>query len=50
MWPIFIGVQIAKTILLALFLPSILGSFGKIIGKGKKLIDFVIDFLYNDLF
>lgn len=34
MWPIFIGVQIAKTILLALFLPSILGSFGKIIGKG----------------
>lgn len=37
MWPIFIGVQIAKTILLALFLPSILGSFGKILGKGKNL-------------
>jgi len=34
LWPIMIGVQIAKTILLALFLPSILGSLGKIVGKG----------------
>lgn len=34
MWPIFIGVQVAKTVLLAMFLPSILGSLGKMVGKG----------------
>ncbi|XP_058793656.1 uncharacterized protein LOC131665636 isoform X2 [Phymastichus coffea] len=32
--PIFIGVQIVKSILIALFLPSIIGSLGKIVGKG----------------
>ncbi|CAK1594321.1 unnamed protein product [Parnassius mnemosyne] len=32
--PLVIGLQIFKSILLAMFLPSILGSFGKIIGKG----------------
>lgn len=35
MWPIFIGVQVAKTVLLAMFLPSIIGSIGKMVGKGK---------------
>ncbi|CAG4964276.1 unnamed protein product [Parnassius apollo] len=32
--PLLIGMQIFKSILLAMFLPSILGSFGKILGKG----------------
>ncbi|VVC93257.1 unnamed protein product [Leptidea sinapis] len=32
--PLLIGMQVFKSILLAMFLPSILGSFGKIIGKG----------------
>ncbi|XP_023313927.1 uncharacterized protein LOC106649087 [Trichogramma pretiosum] len=31
--PLFIGVQIVKSILIALFLPSIIGSLGKIVGK-----------------
>lgn len=33
--PLFIGAQIIKSILVALFLPSIIGSIGKIVGKGK---------------
>ncbi|XP_041985418.1 uncharacterized protein LOC121737785 [Aricia agestis] len=33
-WPLLIGFQVFKSILLAMFLPSILGSFGKILGKG----------------
>lgn len=37
MWPIFIGVQVAKTVLLAMFLPSIIGSIGKMVGKGKAI-------------
>lgn len=36
MWPIFIAVQVAKTVLLAMFLPSIIGSIGKMVGKGKR--------------
>ncbi|XP_013142897.1 PREDICTED: uncharacterized protein LOC106106784 [Papilio polytes] len=32
--PLIIGMQVFKSILLAMFLPSILGSFGKILGKG----------------
>ncbi|CAG9569478.1 unnamed protein product [Danaus chrysippus] len=32
--PLLIGAQVFKSILLAMFLPSILGSFGKILGKG----------------
>ncbi|XP_031786353.1 uncharacterized protein LOC103317765 isoform X1 [Nasonia vitripennis] len=32
--PLFIGAQIIKSILIALFLPSIIGSIGKIVGKG----------------
>ncbi|KAK0089218.1 hypothetical protein PV325_008347 [Microctonus aethiopoides] len=32
--PLFIGAQIIKSILVALFLPSIIGSIGKIVGKG----------------
>ncbi|XP_037913570.1 uncharacterized protein LOC119653118 [Hermetia illucens] len=34
MWGLFVGLQIVKTVLLALFLPSILGSLGKMVGKG----------------
>ncbi|KAG5671906.1 hypothetical protein PVAND_002075 [Polypedilum vanderplanki] len=34
MWPLFIGFQIVKTALLVLFLPSIIGSVGKIAAKG----------------
>uniref|UniRef100_A0A1B0D116 Uncharacterized protein n=1 Tax=Phlebotomus papatasi TaxID=29031 RepID=A0A1B0D116_PHLPP len=33
MWPLFIGLQVVKTALLALFLPSLIGSLGKIVGK-----------------
>lgn len=36
MWPLFIGLQVVKTALLALFLPSLIGSLGKIVGKGTK--------------
>jgi hypothetical protein len=32
--PIFIGAQIVKSVLIALFLPSILGGLGKLVGKG----------------
>ncbi|XP_075210969.1 protein Osi24 [Lycorma delicatula] len=32
--PLFIGVQIVKSVLIAMFLPSILGGIGKIVGKG----------------
>lgn len=34
MWPLMIGFQMVKTVLLVLFLPSIIGSVGKIVGKG----------------
>jgi hypothetical protein len=32
--PIFIGGQIVKSVLIAMFLPSILGGLGKLVGKG----------------
>ncbi|CAH1973348.1 unnamed protein product [Acanthoscelides obtectus] len=32
--PVFIGAQLVKSILIAMFLPSILGGLGKIVGKG----------------
>ncbi|XP_071441013.1 uncharacterized protein [Hetaerina americana] len=32
--PFFIGAQIVKSVLLAMFLPSILGGIGKLLGKG----------------
>lgn len=32
--PVFIIAQIAKSVLIAMFLPSILGSLGKLVGKG----------------
>lgn len=34
LWPLFIGLQVVKTVVLVLFLPSIIGSVGKIVGKG----------------
>ncbi|XP_058464059.1 uncharacterized protein LOC131438207 [Malaya genurostris] len=38
MWPLLFGLQIVKTVLLVLFLPSIIGSFGKILGKGLSSV------------
>ncbi|XP_055587687.1 uncharacterized protein LOC129740109 [Uranotaenia lowii] len=38
LWPLMIGVQIVKTVILVLFLPSIIGSFGKILGKGLSSV------------
>lgn len=32
--PVFIGAQLIKSVLLAMFLPSIIGSLGKLLGKG----------------
>ncbi|XP_069679319.1 uncharacterized protein Osi24 isoform X2 [Periplaneta americana] len=32
--PIFLGAQIVKSVLIAMFLPSILGGLGKLVGKG----------------
>ncbi|XP_049823531.1 uncharacterized protein LOC109606352 [Aethina tumida] len=32
--PVFIGAQLIKSVLIAMFLPSILGSLGKLVGKG----------------
>lgn len=32
--PVFIGAQLVKSVLIAMFLPSLLGSLGKIVGKG----------------
>lgn len=29
MWPLFIGMQVVKTVLLVLFLPGIIGSVGQ---------------------
>ncbi|XP_053698170.1 uncharacterized protein LOC128745181 [Sabethes cyaneus] len=37
-WPLLFGLQIVKTVLLVLFLPSIIGSFGKILGKGLSSV------------
>lgn len=39
-WPLLVGLQIVKTVLLVLFLPSIIGSLGKIVGKGKTMLEF----------
>ncbi|XP_055908405.1 uncharacterized protein LOC129943163 [Eupeodes corollae] len=36
LWPIFIGIQIIKSLIFALFLPSIIGSFGKIASQGSS--------------
>ncbi|KAF5290236.1 hypothetical protein FQA39_LY14790 [Lamprigera yunnana] len=32
--PVFLGAQIIKSVLIALFLPSLIGSVGKLLGKG----------------
>lgn len=32
--PVFIGAQLVKSVLIAMFLPSIIGSLGKLLGKG----------------
>ncbi|XP_055852407.1 uncharacterized protein LOC129916457 [Episyrphus balteatus] len=38
LWPLFIGVQIIKSLIFALFLPSIIGSIGKIATQGSSSI------------
>ncbi|CAH1375159.1 unnamed protein product [Tenebrio molitor] len=32
--PVFIGAQLVKSVVIAMFLPTILGGFGKLLGKG----------------
>lgn len=32
--PVFLGAQLVKSVLIAMFLPSIIGSLGKLLGKG----------------
>lgn len=32
--PVFIGAQLVKSVLIAMFLPTILGGVGKLLGKG----------------
>lgn len=34
MWPLLVGIQMVKLTLFAIFLPSIIGSVGKIVSKG----------------
>lgn len=36
--PVVLGAQIVKSILIAMFLPSILGSLGKLLGKGLSSV------------
>ncbi|XP_050070086.1 uncharacterized protein LOC126558166 isoform X2 [Anopheles maculipalpis] len=38
LWPVMIGLQIVKTVLVMMFLPSIIGSLGKIVGKGLSSV------------
>jgi hypothetical protein len=38
MWPVLFGIQMVKLTLFAIFLPSILGSLGKIVGKGLSQV------------
>lgn len=35
MWPIYMGLQVLKSVLLAMFLPTIIGSVSRLIGKGR---------------
>lgn len=39
MWPIYMGLQVLKSLLFALFLPTIIGSVSRLIGKGKFCSD-----------
>ncbi|XP_004534178.2 uncharacterized protein LOC101463020 [Ceratitis capitata] len=34
LWPIYMGLQVLKSLLFALFLPTLIGSVGKLLGKG----------------
>uniref|UniRef100_A0A182N5N4 Protein osiris 24 n=1 Tax=Anopheles dirus TaxID=7168 RepID=A0A182N5N4_9DIPT len=38
LWPVMIGLQVVKTVLIMMFLPSIIGSLGKIVGKGLSSV------------
>lgn len=35
MWPIYMGLQVLKSVLFAMFLPTIISSVSRLIGKGK---------------
>lgn len=37
LWPVFMGLQVLKSLLIAMFIPAIIGSFTKLLGKGKYL-------------
>lgn len=49
MWPLLVGIQMVKLTLFAIFLPSIIGSVGKIVSKGMKVFIFLIifDYIYH---
>ncbi|KAM7359230.1 protein Osi24 [Cochliomyia hominivorax] len=34
LWPVFMGLQVLKSLLIAMFIPAIIGSFTKLLGKG----------------
>lgn len=38
MVPVMIGVQIVKSVLFAMFLPSLLGNLGRVVGEGVKYL------------
>lgn len=40
MWPLLVGIQMVKLTLFAIFLPSIIGSVGKIVSKGLNSLTF----------
>lgn len=37
MWPIYMGLQVLKSVLFAMFLPTIISSVSRLIGKGKYI-------------
>ncbi|XP_073820263.1 protein Osi24 [Musca autumnalis] len=34
LWPVFMGLQVLKSLLIAMFIPALIGSFTKLLGKG----------------
>lgn len=48
--PLIFGVQIIKSVLLALFLPSIIGSIGNMVGKGTCLSCYLVHRVISDFY
>lgn len=46
--PLLIGAKLVKSVLLALLLPSLIGSLGKIVGKGKTSIRQSVEFYSSE--